>query len=72
MTHEVYFGNPNARLSQEYNMTIRLCYDHHQHHKTGIHHSREFDLRIKEEYQRKFMEMYPELNFIDIFGKNYL
>lgn len=71
-THEIFFGNPNAALSQKYKMTARLCQYHHQDHKAGVHHNREFDLQLKKEYQLKFIEMYPELDFLTIFRKNYL
>lgn len=71
-THEVFFGNPNARLSQEYGMTVRLCQYHHQDHKVGVHHNREFNLSLKREYQQKFNKMYPDLSFTDIFGRNWL
>ena len=72
MTHEVYFGRPNAALSQKYGMTIRLCHKHHQDHKFGVHHNREFDLELKRTYQLKFKEMYPALVFEDIFRKSWL
>ncbi len=65
--HEVFFGNPDARLSQDYGMVVRLCAYHHRDHKAGVHHNREFDLQLKTEYKAKFEEMYPDLNFCDIF-----
>ena len=72
MTHEIYFGRGDARKSQDYGMTARLCYDHHQHHKTGVHHNRSFDLQLKLEYMQKFNEMYPDENFRSIFKTAWL
>ena len=71
-THVVYYGNPNAALSQKYGMTMRLCEYCHKDSKEGIHNNKEFRDRVQKEYQQKFIETYPELNFKDIFGKNYL
>jgi len=71
MTHEVYFGNPNAALSQKYGMTIRLCYDHHQHPKTGVHFNKEFRYQMQQEYKQKFAEMHPDLDFYSIFKSNF-
>lgn len=70
--HEVFFGNPDAALSQKYKMQVRLCYIHHRDHKVGVHHNEEFDTQLKQEYQLKFVEMYPDLDFYTIFRKNYL
>ena len=72
MTHEVFYGNPYARFSQDYNMTIKLCYDHHQHHKTGIHFDRAFDLKIKRKYQTVFEKEHGHEKFIEIFDKDYI
>lgn len=65
--HEVFFGNPDARLSQDYGMQVRLCQYHHQDHVQGVHHNRTFDLQLKKEYYYKFKEQYPDLVFEDIF-----
>ena len=71
-THEVYFGNPDAALSQIWGMTRRLCYTHHQDHQTGVHHVREFDLRLKKEYQIRFEELHGHEKFMEVFKRNYL
>ena len=72
MTHEVYFSNPDARLSQDYGMTVRLCYRHHQDHKEGVHHNRELDLKLKWEFYDKFKSMYPNLKFEEIFKTGWM
>ena len=73
MTHEIFYGRTgNARHSQDYGMTIRLCHLHHQDHKEGIHHNRAFDLRIKKEYQQIFEAEHGHDKFMEVFGRSYL
>ena len=67
MTHEVFFGNPDARHSQDYGLTVRLCYEHHQHPKTGVHFNRPFDLELKQRFKQKFEDENTDKNFSDIF-----
>lgn len=69
--HHVYFGNPNRKWSDKYNCVVGLCADHHRGNR-GVHFNRELDLTLKKIGQKKFIENYPELNFMEIFGKNYL
>ena len=70
--HEIFYGNPDARLSQDYGLQVRLCYKHHRNHKTGVHHNRKLDLKLKLEGKRKFEEENPDLNFSDIFKTAWL
>lgn len=72
MTHEVFFGNPNARLSQEHGMVVRLCHTHHQDHKEGVHHNRLFDLSLKQQFQSKFEEEHGHDKFVSIFKRSWL
>lgn len=71
--HEIFFGNGKRQLSIEYGLVIPLCTEthHNQVEQKGIH----FDSKLKEEWQikgqKKFEEIYPNLNFLEIFGKNY-
>lgn len=71
-THEVFFGNPDARLSQDYGMTVRLCQYHHQDQRQGVHHNRGFDLNLKWKYYEKFKKMYPNKVFEDIFKTGWM
>jgi len=72
MTHEVFYGNPNAALSQKWGMTVRLCYDHHQHQSTGVHHNKELNIRLKQKYQQLFEDEQGHDKFMETFGTNYL
>ena len=38
----------------------------------GVHFNKKLDLELKQMTQKKFMEVYPEIDFIKIFGKSYL
>lgn len=69
--HHVYFGVGNRRLSEEYNMVVLLCPEHHRGN-TGVHRNRELDLKLKRQYQEVFEDEHPELDFRTVFGKSYL
>lgn len=71
-THEVFFGNPDAALSQIWGMTRKLCQYDHQDHKAGVHHNRKFDLRLKKEYQKRFEDLHGHEKFMEVFKRNYL
>jgi len=70
--HEV-FGGRNRLNSIKYKLVIPLCIceHHNQVECKGIH----FDKKLKKEWQIKgqivFEQTYPDLNFIQIFGRNY-
>lgn len=68
--HEVYYG-PNKNNSIKYGCCISLCANHHNMTDEGIHFNRKLDLKIKEKMQIKFEEVYPNFDFLKIFGKNY-
>ena len=72
--HEIFFGNKNRHNSIKYGLVIPLCTAEHHNQVgcTGIH----FDKSLREEWQikgqKKFQEVYPDLDFLEIFGKNYI
>lgn len=71
--HEIFFGNGKRQLSIEYGLVIPLCTEehHNQIKQKGIH----FDSKLRKDWQIKgqeaFEETYPDLDFLEIFGKNY-
>jgi hypothetical protein len=70
--HHILFGKGNNRkLADHYGLTCGLCYNHHRGSK-GAHFNRELDLELKKIAQQKFEEVYPDLDFLAIFGRNYL
>ena len=70
--HHIFEGTANRKLSEKYGMKICLCGKHHNLSNEGIHFNKKLDLAVKQLAQKKFEETYKELNFIKIFGKNYL
>ena len=71
--HEIFYGR-NRQNSIIYKLVIPLCTaeHHNQVGKTGIH----FDKKLCNEWhikgQKKFNEVYPDLDFVEIFKRNYL
>ena len=70
--HEVFYGTANRRLSIKYGCCVSLCAIHHNLSNAGVHFNKEMDLNLKRIMQKKFNEVYPELDFLKIFGKNYI
>lgn len=65
-------GASNRKWSEKYRLVVPLCYMHHNGSNAGVHFDKTLDTALKIMAQRKFEEVYPELNFKEIFGKNYL
>ena len=70
--HHIFFGTANREISEEYGCWCWLCYYHHNGSSDGVHFNKEFDKRLKKATQLKFMERYPDKDFIKIFGRSYL
>lgn len=69
--HHVFFGTANRKLSTKYGLVVGLCPEHHRGNK-GVHNNRELDLELKRMAQAKFTDTYQNLDFLAIFGRNYL
>lgn len=69
--HEVFFGTANRKKSIQYGCCVALCGKHHNLSNEGVHFNKKLDTALKQEMQIKFEEVYPELNFLKIFGRNY-
>jgi hypothetical protein len=65
------FGGSNRKHSEKYGLVVYLCAVCHRGND-GVHYNRELMNRPHEYGQMKFQEQYPELNFREIFRKNYL
>lgn len=70
--HHAIFGTANRRLSEKYGLKVYLCLDHHENGPEAVHRNKETALLIKINAQTAFESRWPELNFREIFGKNYL
>ena len=66
------FGGANRDKSTKYGLVVPLCHYCHNEPPNGVHHNAERMKQLRQIGQKKFEEIYPELNFRSIFGKNYL
>lgn len=70
--HHIFFGAGRRETSEQYGCWCYLCARHHNMSEFGVHFNSVFDRKLKEFAQKRFIEVYPELDFLKIFGKNYL
>ena len=72
--HHIFYGTANRRLSEQYGMKVHLCLEHHLDNQSGVHgRNRELDRKLKEDAQIVFERKYgSRVDFINIFGRNYL
>ena len=66
--HEVFFGNPNARISQDYKMQLRLSSYWHRDQVNGIHHNVAFRKIVQHYFYFKFLEWYPDEDWKEVFN----
>lgn len=70
--HEVFFGTADRKKSIKYGCCVCLCAKHHNMSNDGVHFNKKLDTQLKQLMQRRFTEVYPNLDFLKIFGRNYL
>lgn len=66
------FGAYNRKKSEFYGLKVQLCHRCHNEPPHGAHHNKETMQYLHEVGQRAFERHYPEEDFMQIFGKNYL
>ena len=66
------FGGPNRKLSEQYGLKVWLRHDLHNEPPYGAHHCRRTNRMLQQAGQRAFQAKYPDLDFVKIFGRNYL
>ena len=66
------FGGANRKHSEEYGLKVNLCIPHHETGKEAAHQNAEVAELLHRKGQAAFEKAYPELDFREIFGKNYL
>ena len=64
------FNGVNKKKSEKYGLIMPLCMNHHTG-DFGVHTIPQLMKETKAFGQEKFELYYPELNFREIFGKNY-
>lgn len=70
--HHIIYGMANRKQSEKYGCWVYLCAYHHNMSNEGVHFNKELDIKLKRLAQQKFIETYPDLDFIKEFGRNYL
>lgn len=66
------FGGANRKYSESYGFKVYLRADYHNMSNYGVHFDHDFDIRLKQECQRKFEKTHTRQEFMNIIGKNYL
>ena len=66
------FGGPNRSLSEHYGLKVYLCTAHHQFSNEAVHVNIEMNRTVQRDAQKAFEEAHPDLDFMKIFGRNYL
>lgn len=72
--HECFFGTSNRKLSIEDGLVVFLKPELHNMSNKGVHFNKEFDLMIKKEAEKVWLEYYNKTidDFIKRYGRNYL
>ncbi len=66
------FGGANRKLSEKYGLKVRLHHNCHNEPPNGVHHNKHIMDTLRETGQTAFNKAYPDLDFVKIFGRNYL
>lgn len=70
--HHIYNGG-FRKSSDKWGCTCYLCPTHHRDYVNGVHgKNKKLLLRIQQDCQRKFEELYGHEKFMDVFRHNYL
>lgn len=69
--HHIFYGTANRKLSEKFGLKVYLCLMHHRTGKNAVHMDKNMDIWLKGQGQIAFKKKYPDLDFRQIFGKNY-
>ncbi len=70
--HHAIFGRGNREKSEHYGLWVWLCVAHHEYGPEAVHKNRAARLFLSGIAQQAFMEKYPDTDFREEFGINYL
>lgn len=71
--HHVIFGSGRRELSNEHGLTVRLCVEkHHEDGPEAVHRNKKNAEILKRKAQERFMEAYPDKDWMKVIRKNYL
>ena len=69
--HHIY-GGANRKISEQNGFYVWLIPEYHNMSDYGVHFDKAFDLKLKQDCQRKYEETRSREEFIALIGKNYL
>lgn len=70
--HHIFEGTGERPLSDKYGLKVPLCHSRcHLYGPESVHKNVEVRNDLERKGQERFEEVYPELDFLQIFGKNY-
>ena len=69
--HHIMCWTANRRLSTRYGLTCWLCRSHHTG-RYGVHNNAELNYKLKAVAQIAFEKTHSHIEWMKIFGKNYL
>lgn len=72
VTHHVFYGTGNRKISDDYGLTVFLCGRHHNASMEGVHFNKTLDTALKQYAQRIFEKKYSHEEFMKLFRRNYL
>lgn len=70
--HHAVFGVANRNLAEHWGLKVYLCPYHHRTSKEAVHKNYKIAKILQERAQIKFMQFYPNEDFMSIFGKSFL
>lgn len=70
--HHVMFGTADRKLSEHYGLKVYLCINHHRTSAEAVHRNKKNDLILKVDAQKAFIDRYPDKDWMEVFGVNYL
>ncbi len=70
--HHIFFGTGQRKISEANGFKVWLIPELHNMSDKGVHFNRPFDLRLKQDCQRKFEETHSREEFMQLIGRNYL
>lgn len=70
--HHIFMGTANRKLSEAYGLKVYLCVMHHRTGNKAVHRDRNMCLWLMGQGKIAFKRRYPNLEFRDIFGKEFV
>ncbi len=70
--HHVFSGWANRKLSERHGLKVYLCVQHHEIGREAVHRNAKINKMLQAYAQQEFEKKWPEKNFREIFGRNYI